>query len=281
MKIKEILAIKYIKTKIKLLGAVSPDKAAEEAFRIFCTPKPTIIDGTPAAFAYAEPLYIKINDIRIKGYRWNKGKEKKALIIHGFSSSSYKFQSYIIPLIEKDYEVMAFDAPAHGSSSGETITAVEYSKMIEKVAKAFGPIDAFIAHSFGGLALTLALEQSPHDENTKVVLIAPATETTTAANTIFHALAIKNDKVKTAFEKIIIKKGGHSSKWFSIKRAIQNIHAKVLWIHDEDDKITPLSDALKVRDLHLPNVEFLVTEGLGHRRIYHDESIKKEIFDFL
>lgn len=57
--------------------------------------------------------------------------------------------------------------------------------------------------------------------------------------------------------------------------------AKVLWIHDEKDTVTPLKDALKVKELHLPNIEFLITEGLGHRRIYHDHGVKKEIFDFL
>lgn len=281
MKIKEILALQYIRTKIKFLGAVAPDKAAAEVFRLFCTPIPTVTDGLPAAFSYAEPLYIKINDVRIKGYRWNKGKNKKVLIVHGFSSASYKFQGYIIPLMEKDYEVVAFDAKAHGESSGETLNAVEYAKMLEKVIKVFGPFDGFIAHSFGCLALTLALEKTAHDENLKMVLIAPATETTSAISAAFKKLAIKNEKVKTAFEKLIIKEGGHSSKWFSIKRAIPNVKAKVLWIHDEKDTVTPLKDALKVKELHLPNIEFLITEGLGHRRIYHDHGVKKEIFDFL
>lgn len=281
MKIKEILALKYIKTKFKLLAAFAPEKAAEEVFRLFCTPTPGFTDGTPAAFAYAEALYIKINNVRLKGFRWNKGKNKKVLIVHGFSSSSYKFQGYIIPLMEKEYEVVAFDAKAHGESSGETLNAVEYAKMLEKVIKVFGPFDGFIAHSFGCLALTLALEKTTHEDNIKMVLIAPATETTTAVSAAFKKLSIKNEKVKTAFEKLIIREGGHSSKWFSIKRAIQNVKARVLWIHDESDTVTPLKDALKVKELDLPNIDFLITEGLGHRRIYHDHGVKKEIFDFL
>ncbi len=281
MKIKQILALRYIRTKIRILSAVSPEKAAEKIFKLFCTPTATPFDGTPPAFAYSEPLYIKIHDVRLKGYRWNKGKDKKVLIIHGFSSSSYKFQGYIIPLIEKDYEVVAFDAKAHGESSGETINAAEYSKMLEKVVKVFGPFDAFIAHSFGCLALTLALEKTVHDEHMRMVLIAPATETTTAINDAFKKLSIKNQKVRTAFEKLVIKAGGHSSKWFSVKRAIQNIDAQVLWIHDENDTITPLEDALKVKELNLSNIQFLITEGLGHRRIYHDQNVKRAIFDFL
>jgi esterase/lipase len=281
MKIKQFLAIKYIRTKIKLLSLVSNRRAAEETFRLFCTPQKLTSTSKPSAFNYAETLYIKLYGLKIKGYRWNKDKAVKVLILHGFSSSSYKFSSYIAPLIEKGYEVIAFDAPAHGGSAGKTINAIEYSKMIEVVIKAFGPVNGFIAHSFGGIALSLALEKIKHDENTRVVFLAPATETTTAIDTAFKMLNIENKNIRDAFEKIIKEKSGHSSKWFSIKRAMQHISANTLWIHDEDDDVTPLSDALKVKELHLPNIQFHITQGLGHRKIYRDKTVKDMVVDFL
>jgi esterase/lipase len=278
MKIKQILAIKYIKTKIKLLSLLSNRKAAEETFRLFCTPQKQPKKSTPPAFIYAEPLYMKIYGLKIKGYRWNKDRSEQVLILHGFSSSAHKFNHFIAPLLEKGYGVIAFDAPAHGSSEGKTINVLEYSKLIEKIIKIYGPITGFIAHSFGGIALSLALEKTPHDENTKIVLIAPATETTSAIDAAFSMLGIENKNVRDAFEKIIQEKSGHPSKWFSVKRAMQHIKANTLWIHDEDDTTTPLSDALKVKELNLPNVRFPITKGLGHRR---DKTIKKEVIDFL
>ena len=281
MKIKQFLAIKYISTKIKLLSLVSSRRAAEETFRLFCTPQKLTNTNKPAAFNYAEPLYIKLYGLKVKGYRWNKDKPVKVLILHGFSSSAYKFSNYIAPLIEKGYEVIAFDAPAHGSSAGKTINAMEYSKLIEVIIKAFGPINGFIAHSFGGIALSLALEKTKHDENTKVVLLAPATETTSAIDAAFKMLGIENKNIREAFEKIIKEKSGHPSKWFSIKRAMQHIKASTLWIHDEEDDVTPLSDALKVKELNLPNVEFYITQGLGHRKIYRDKTVKDRVIDFL
>ncbi len=217
----------------------------------------------------------------MKGFRWNKDKPVKVLILHGFSSSAYKFHHYVAPLIEKGYEVLAFDAPAHGGSAGKTINALEYGKLIEVIIRTFGPVNGFIAHSFGGIALSLALEKSPHDQNTKVVLIAPATETTSAIDAAFKMLDIENKNVREAFENIIKEKSGHPSKWFSIKRAMQHIKASTLWIHDEEDDITPLSDALKVKELNLPNVQFYITQGLGHRRIYRDKTVKKRVIDFL
>jgi len=283
MKIKQFLAIKYFRTKIKLLSILSTRKAAEEAFRVFSTPQklPRTKNIRPSAFNHADPLYVKFYGLKIKGYRWNKDKPAKILILHGFSSSAYKFSHYVAPLIEKGYEVIAFDAPAHGSSEGVTINALEYGKLIEIIIKAFGPFNGFIAHSFGGLALSLALEKVPHDEKMKVVFIAPATETTSAIDSAFKILDIQNENVKHDFEKIIKEKSGHSSKWFSMKRAMQNIKASTLWIHDEDDDVTPLNDALKVKELNLPNVEFHITKTLGHRKIYRDKTVKNLVIDFL
>ena len=62
---------------------------------------------------------------------------------------------------------------------------------------------------------------------------------------------------------------------------MHQIRAKVLWIHDEDDDVTLLKDALHVRDDRHPNVEFMITKGFGHRRIYRENKVVKRILEFL
>jgi len=281
MKIKKIAALKYFRAKFKILSRISARKAAEEAFKLFCTPLEKSTKPLPPVFTFAEPLHFQLNGLKVTGFRWNKGKPVKILILHGFSSSSKNFHHYVLPLMEKGYEVLAFDAPAHGNSEGKTVNAVEYSQMITNIINLYGPVNGFIAHSFGGIALSLSLENTMQDENTKVVLIAPATETATAIDSAFTILQIKNKKVRTEFDHIIFEKSGHPTEWFSIKRAMQNIKAAVLWIHDEDDDVTPLTDAIKIKELNLSNIRFIITKGLGHRRIYRDEKIKNEVVNFL
>ena len=51
--------------------------------------------------------------------------------------------------------------------------------------------------------------------------------------------------------------------------------AKILWVHDEDDDITPWDDALKVKERKFSQYRFVITKGLGHRKIYGDFHIKK------
>lgn len=279
MKLKQRLAISYIRTKFKLLSAISKQKAAKEAFKLFCTPLGRSIEKVP--LKNAEPLQFELDGKMIRGYRWNHPGNKKVLILHGFGSAAYKFERYASPLVKKGYEVLAFDAPAHGSSEGKRTHAVEYAAMIRKVIDLYGPIDSFIAHSFGGIALSLALEETGHDANTRIVLIAPATETSTAVDTAFAMLAIKDAAVRKAIDVVIFKESGKETAWFSIRRAAKNLKAGILWIHDEDDDITPLADALKVKEDNHGHIRFVITKGLGHRRIYHDAAVKKMVVDFL
>lgn len=281
MKFTQKLGIKYIRLKFKALSFISKRKTAEQAFKLFCTPMFKSATKKPTIFKWAENLQFKVNGTTVKGYRWNHKRPHRILILHGFSSSAFKFNTYIAPLLEKGYEVIAFDAPAHGNSGGSSVNAVEYADMIVKIIKMYGPINGFLAHSFGGIAVALALEKTKHDASTKVVLIAPATETSTAVDSAFEMLQIKDADIRKEFDNIILEKSGYHTKWFSIKRAMQHIKASVLWIHDKDDDITPLDDALKVKEKNFANVQFVITEGLGHRRIYRDEKVKKMVIDFL
>lgn len=280
MKIQQKLALGYIRAKFKFLSAISKKKAAEKAFELFCSPQKRNLKKPPRVFEDAEKLHFKLDETIIRGWRWNHPAEKKALILHGFESSVVNFDRYIRPLIRKGYEVLAFDAPAHGRSGGKEITAPYYKTMITAINKKYGPLDSFIAHSFGGLAVSLALEETSHTQARKLVLIAPATETVTAIDSFFSYLKL-DPAIRPYFDTVILKKGGVSPSWYSIRRAMKHIRAQVLWVHDEEDDTTPFADVLKVIEDQRPNIRFLITKGLGHRRIYRDNKVTKEIIDFL
>ena len=279
-KLAQKIALRYYKAKFKLWSAVSKRKAAEKAFELFCTPQSRNKKELPKIFEQAENLHFKLGADNIKGWRWNKKAGRRVLILHGYESSITNFDRYVKLLIKKGYEVLAFDAPAHGRSGGKKINAPLYKKMIEEIHQQYGPVESYMAHSFGGLAVCLALEEMSHTTDYRLALIAPATETTTAIDTFFSFLQL--DKLlRQEFDKIIIKKGGVSPEWYSIKRAMKHIKAKVLWVHDEDDNITPITDVLKVKEENYLNIEFVFTKGLGHRRIYRDNKVIQTIIDFL
>lgn len=273
-------ALKYIRSKFKLLSLISKRKAAEQAFRLFCTPQYRNTKALPPIFEKAEKLQLQFLSYTVRGYRWNAGAAKKVLILHGFESSVINFDRYVKPLLKKGFEVLAFDAPAHGRSTGKQFNALLYKELIQEIYKIYGPIHSFLAHSFGGLALSLALEEIPHDDETKVALIAPATETTTAVDSFFGLLKL-DPALRPYFDAVILKNGGHPPAWFSVARASKAIKASVLWAHDKDDNMTPLADIERVMEAQYPNFQFMITEGLGHRRIYRDNNVSKAVINFL
>ena len=280
MSLGQRLVIKYIRTKFALLSAISKRKAAEQAFQLFCTPQIRNKKKLPPIFEKAEKLHFSFEGNTIRGYRWNKGAPNRILILHGFESTVLNFDRYIKPLTKKGYEVLAFDAPAHGRSSGKQITVVSYKNLVHHINKAHGPITSFMAHSLGGLAVSWFLEEIKHDENYKLVLIAPATETKTAADHFFRFLKL-DDEVRKEFDQLITKLGGHPPHWFSIARMAKHIKAQVLFLQDTTDDMTPLSDVQPIMDRNYPNFQFIISEGLGHRRIYRDNKSVKAIIDFV
>jgi pimeloyl-ACP methyl ester carboxylesterase len=274
------LAITYYRTKFRVLSTVSKKKAAEIAFDLFCTPQFRYKKPLSKNFIESEKLHFNIHGETVRGYRWNKGAARKVLIAHGFNSTVANFDSYISPLIKKGYEILAFDAPAHGRSTGKIINAVIYSDMILAINEKYGPIQSYIGHSFGGLGISLALEQIPHDENYRLVLIAPATESKSAIDFFFSFMRLDHG-VRKEFDDMIFRMGQKPSEWYSVSRVIKDIQAKVYWVHDEDDDITPWRDAQKVKEQNHPHIDFVVTKGFGHKRIYRSEKIVQSIVDFL
>ncbi|MFM2139258.1 MAG: hypothetical protein RJA57_1565 [Bacteroidota bacterium] len=280
MKWSQRIALLYLRTRLRLLSVFSLNWAARSAFRLFCTPQRRHRKPLPRLFEEAEPLTFLLDGIRVRGWRWNQPGTRKVLILHGFESSAVNFERYVRPLMRNGLEVLAFDAPAHGRSEGRIVNAPLYKKMIREVVERYGPIHSFMAHSFGGLSLALALEELPHRETDRVVLIAPAAETTTAIDGFFRFLGL-SPALRTAFDQLIRDRSGVGPEWFSIRRILPHIRARILWVHDEEDDVTPVRDALRVKEADHPHVTFLFTKGLGHRRIYRDNNVTRRIVDFL
>ncbi len=280
MKLAQKLALNYLRAKLNFTAVFSKRKAAEMAFEIFATPFRRSRKKEAPVFEKADRLFVQVEGKRVAVYRWNKGGLRKVMILHGFESSAINFDRYISPFIKKGYEVIAADAPAHGASDGTQITLPLYVKTIAAVYKELGPVHSFMAHSFGGLAVTHFLEQVPHDEQVRLALIAPATETTTAIKSLYKILQL-DEKVQECFEEIVLEKGGVASSYYSIPRALEHIQAQIVWIHDEEDDITPLKDVKPIMKKSPANIEFMITKGLGHRKIYRENKVVKKVVEFL
>lgn len=283
MKLAQRLVIGYYRTKIHTIGMVSASKAAQEAFQIFCTPyNKAERKKIPPIFKQAQAVSLTHDGKRVNGFRWQAPCPigKKVLIVHGFSSQSFKFEKFVPLLLQEGFEVLAFDAPAHGLSEGKHINVVIYKQVILAIEAAFGPIEGFIAHSLGALATSLALEQLPSSHLRRAALIAPASETTRAVANFYKIFPLKAH-IKQAFEEYLYQIGNNTMAYYSVNRAIQHIPHALLWVHDLQDTICPYQDTLPSRRANLPHVRFVDTNGLGHNKIYRDRAVMKQVVGFL
>ncbi|GAO45328.1 alpha/beta hydrolase [Flavihumibacter petaseus] len=280
MKLAQKVALNYFRAKLNLTAVFSRRLAAGMAFDLFCTPFRRKRKHDPPIFKSAEHLHVMVDGCRTAIYRWNAGGVARAMVLHGFESSARNFDRYIALLVKKGYEVIAFDAPAHGASGGKHINLPLYVKAIAAVCGVTGVPDRYLAHSFGGLAIMHYLEQIPRNNDFHVVLIAPATETTTAVRHLFRVLQL-DDEVKADFEQIIVEKGGYPSSYYSIPRTLGKVHSSILWVHDEDDDVTPLKDVQPLMNNGSTQISFMITQGLGHRKIYRDNNVVKRCMEFL
>lgn len=282
MKLIQRIGLKYYRIKFKALELVSLRKTAKEAFELFCTPySKRRRYAVPNVFQKADKLSFQFQNHTIQGFYWKPEASNgyKVLICHGFDSNSYKFERYIEPLLQQGFEVFAFDAPGHGVSTGKTITALLYRDMILKANTDYGPFHAIMAHSFGGIAAALAIETLKLSHLQRLVLIAPATETTRSLNDFCRYLQI-SDRLKQEMEKMITKIEGNPSSWYSVARIIQSVTIPALWLHDKGDTITPYQDMEHLTKLNLPAVKFYITEGLDHS-LYREDKIAEQIITFI
>lgn len=98
------------------------------------------------------------------------------VLIHGFLSSSFSFRK-IIPLLEKDFTIIAIDLPPFGKTEKSTKFVHSYTNMARVVIELIQALQiskAFlVGHSMGGQVSLNAAKQRP-DLFEKVVLLCSA-----------------------------------------------------------------------------------------------------------
>jgi len=226
----------------------------------------------------AKISYIAVPEIgkKIAVYQWGKG-DKKALIVHGWSGRATQLYKIIDALLDKGYQVTAFDAPAHGKSSGKKTMMPEFIKAAEKIVDIYGPYEIAIGHSMGGITL-LNLQGEKHPFK-KLVVIGTPDSIINIFNGFVEKLELKPvvaEKLIAVFEKVI----GKSIFDFHGSKQAEKITEPVLIIHDDHDKEVPVTDAMN-NYKHLKNGELFRTKGLGHNRILKNNEVIKKILYFI
>ncbi len=263
----------------KFLQAISPALTTKYVRYLF--QKPINHKPRPDELPWLEKAkidYLAIPEIRkkIAVYHWGNG-EKKALLVHGWSSRPTQLYKFIGKLLEKNYTVYSFDGPAHGKSTGKKTMMPEYIKTVEKVTETFGPFEIAIGHSMGGISLINA--QSHHHFFKKMAVIGTPDSILKIFRNFINILELKPhiaERLIAVFERITNKK----IEEFHGSNLAKNIKIPVLVVHDEKDTEVSIDDAINNVN-NLENGTLYKTTGLGHNRILKNDEIVDKVIDFV
>ena len=258
------------------LALFSKKLVAKKAFKLFCTIRKGKVLPQQADFLNAarnETLEIAAHSIQT--YRWSGNKET-ILLIHGWESNSFRWHKLIKKLKQADYNVIAFDAPAHGYSSGKQLYLPLYAEVLQGLIQRYQP-QSLVGHSMGGMTIIYNEYKNRNPSIGKTVTVASPSE--------FHELMehyqklLKfNNSVMNALDSYIYDRFGFHIREFSTSEYIKTNTSTGLLFHDQYDKITPYHASQKVQ-ANWKDSKLITTVGLGHSM--HQDEVNAQIVDFL
>lgn len=263
----------------KALQLISTNLAAKFCTKLFTTPVNfPIPEREKVMLESAQKKTINVpsisKDIQVLSYGYST---KKVLFVHGWAGRSTQLYMIADKLLEKGYMVISFDGPSHGNSTGKRTEMPEFLETITEIDKQFGPFEAAVGHSFGGMCLLNAL--SHNFSINKLVTVGAADK---ISDVILNFT--KNLQVKPIVAKKM--KGLFDAKWqrdidlHSSSIMAKNTTIPTLIVHDSFDGDVDVSCAVEIRQ-SLQNGTLLITEGLGHTKILRNPKVASKIVDFI
>jgi pimeloyl-ACP methyl ester carboxylesterase len=180
--------------------------------------------------------------------------------------------------------VVAFDAPSHGRSDpgawGSTsTTGVEFGKALDAVFVKFGPGEAAIAHSMGGLATLLALNVGWFGVN-RLVFVAPMAGYAEAMD-VFQSMLGFGPRIRRRVDVRTWRRVGLNDDEFDVRHLWSRLPDPLpaLIVQDDTDLQAPHAQSRALaKDI---GAELMTTTGLGHNRVLADGPVASRIIRFL
>ena len=263
----------------KLLEMISPKLATSFAIKLFITPlKHTIPKRELHMETTSKQTIINLPTLNKKIVVYEYGESpKKILLVHGWSGRGTQLVKIADELVKTGFSTVSFDAPAHGKSSGKSTIMTEFITSILVLEKEFGPFDAAIGHSLGGMALLNAVKNNLQIK--RLVIIGSGDKVPDIVDSFVAKLELQ-PKISNLMQNRFEKKYGVKMNAFDASFAAKEVVILTLVIHDENDNEIPLSASKNICQ-NLINGRLLITKGLGHRKILGDISVIKSTLQFL
>ena len=265
------------------LGRLFPRTAGRVALRLFCTPlRRARHRRTDALLERAEVFEFMAGRHLLKGYRWGDPARPAVVLAHGWESRGTALREFVPHLEAGGYQVVAFDAPAHGDSPGKRTHLPEYAGALESLVGQLGEPAGIIGHSFGGASALYALCRPDGTLRVpKFVLVNSPAE----MRWVFDDARAQLGMPAPVFRHFIsgLERLTGIPDVFALDAAQlrSGLRAtEVLIVHDELDPVIAFDQARK-NLAQLPNSRLLITRGAGHFKLLKRPAVRARIAAFI
>lgn len=255
---------------------IAPKKAADSAFYLFCTVRKGRV--LPPQAEYLETAKHTVEEVaghQVQSYHW-PGNKETVLLVHGWESNTFRWRNLIKKLTEADFNIVAFDAPSHGHSSGKHLYVPLYEEVVDYMVKKHSP-KHLIGHSVGGMTIMYNQYKNPCPNVEKLVTIGSPSEFHEIMEH-FQSILKFNDRMMKHLDDYVFDRFGFRVHEFSTSRFARSIDKKGLLFHDRLDAITPYHASVQV-NANWKGSQLVSTEGLGHSM--HQDDVNDQIISFL
>jgi pimeloyl-ACP methyl ester carboxylesterase len=209
-------------------------------------------------------------------YQYGKS-DKKILLVHGWSGRGTQLVKFADALVKEGFSIISFDAPAHGKSSGNATIMTEFIASIFEIDKKYGPFEAAVGHSLGGMALLNAIKKGL--KINRLTIIGSGDKVKDILDSFVSKLKLKPE-FSSHLQEHFEKKHKEPMENYSAHSAAKTVEIPVLVIHDENDYEVPVETSINIHG-HLKNGELLITQHLGHRKILGNTFVIEKTVGFI
>ena len=264
---------------IYFLSSIFPNLFVSIAYKHLTSPQVhTLRPHEALMLNKAEQTEFPFEDFIIQTYRWGTG-SKTVLLVHGWEGQAGNFADLIKVLIADDYTVYAFDGPGHGASSKGKTSLFKFSKLVGALICKYA-IKKIVSHSFGGVATTVFLGNSPEIVIDRYVLFTTPNRFENRIQFVAEMVGVCDRVIKLLIKKIEQEEGIIVSEMNVAAYAVKSQVKKALILHDTNDRVLSVEQSKEV-NAHWEEATLEEVTGTGHYRILRTESVLKRALSFL
>ena len=260
---------------IQLLQIVSPKLVAKMAYNFMSNPrKRKLRSSEELVLDKATLSKVRFKQFDVQKFEWGESNSNTALLIHGWEGQAGNFAALVDQLVQKNYHVVAFDAPSHGRSSRGTTSMFEFSEFI---ANHFGGLNPklVISHSFGSVNTATILRNNPEFNLDSWIMVTTPHDFLTRVNGISEYFGMKNE-AKTELIKLIQNDTNENISELNMATycgELSNVE-KATIVHSKTDTVLPIEGARVVTNAFKKST-LIELDGLGHYSILWSEELNE------